>query len=464
MVGELPELNHYVVHWSYSDTISILHCQLISEVFARDLMLFLPFLGVHRPKPNKTKSMHLFGPSQSYQTNGPLLRPAVSLTSSIYCRKCRKSLSPDVASKVKNSLSRCRILQKLLRIRLNTSFFLKHCMRIMITLARLLGLRRDRNQWGSLSSSIGEPTDFVQNGKYPCWQAVGPVRETWDRLGPEIKDCVENSCTYGPPLRYGIYMIGRTKDSPTPTILICSTDAIARRDMRKAILESGMLERYPPIELDEADELPDLMAQRNIEPTFPQNSNLGEETIVLSSPLDDAFGRRLFIPRRDSNSLRPATAGPILYVNDKIYQLTVGHAFLEFGDEAPYETLSSSSGDCDFNGQSNSEDGDSYAKDKSYIISKEAISHDNCRHASNDVCTKLREDSSSSCPAPSSLGAASQPLLPSGVDLIDLSGSLVERMNECIDDCLLLSVLVRSPKGPLFTRRFRLVAATPNLV
>jgi hypothetical protein len=48
--------------------------------------------------------------------------------------------------------------------------------------------------------------------------------------------------------------------------------------------------------------------------------------------------------------------------------------------------------------------------------------------------------------------------------LIDLSGSLVERMNECIDDYLLLSVLVRSPKGPLFTRRFRLVAATPNLV
>ena len=54
--------------------------------------------------------------------------------------------------------------------------------------------------------------------------------------------------------------------------------------------------------------------------------------MVLTPPQDKPFGRRLFIPKQDGSSLRPATAGPILYINGKIYQLTVGHAFMEPGD------------------------------------------------------------------------------------------------------------------------------------
>ena len=94
--------------------------------------------------------------------------------------------------------------------------------------------------------------------------------------------------------------------------------------------------------------------------------------VLTSSPLDNAFGRRLFIPRRDGGSLRPATAGPILHINGKIYQLTVGHAFWEVEDFAPFETRSSSLDDCDFDGQSDSEDDDSCAnlemKDKGNLI------------------------------------------------------------------------------------------------
>jgi hypothetical protein len=146
--------------------------------------------------------------------------------------------------------------------------------RAMTTLARFFGFRRDRSQWENLRTSIGERRELVQNGRYTVWEAVGPVRETWKRLGPEIKDYVETSCKYGPSLSFGIYMIGRTEDRAAPKILICSTDPMARKEVRKAIRGSGIMSRYPPIGLGDTGRLPDLMAREDIEPTFPSDLNL----------------------------------------------------------------------------------------------------------------------------------------------------------------------------------------------
>jgi hypothetical protein len=142
--------------------------------------------------------------------------------------------------------------------------------------------------------------------------------------------------------------------------------------------------------------------------------------MVLSSPLDNAFGRCLLIPRRDGGPLRPTTAGPILHINDKIYQLTLGHAFWELDDVVSFETRSSSLDDCDIDGQSDSEDGDSCANlemtDKGNLIFKNMLFHNNCGPTGNEICAKL-QDSSSSGPESSSSTAASQTSLPSGVDL-----------------------------------------------
>ena len=286
----------------------------------------------------------------------------------------------------------------------------------MTTLARLFGFRRDRSQWENPKSSIGDWRGPVQNGKYTCWNAVGPVRETWNsRLGPEIKNFIRDSCKYGPLLIVEIYMIGRTEDSAVPRILICSTDPVARKEVRRAILKSGILNEYPLIGLGDTSGLPDHLAQEDIEPTFSSNSTPGEEIIVLSSPLDNAFGRRLFIPRRDGGSLRPATAGPILYINDKIYQLTVGHAFSELDDDALSEMRPSNMDDCDFDGQSDSEDEDSCPEDKGNTVFREMLLDKNCSPIGNHVCAKLHD--SSSGPESSSSTAASKTLLPSDVDL-----------------------------------------------
>lgn len=285
---------------------------------------------------------------------------------------------------------------------------------------RLLGFRRDRDrsQWENPRTSIGEWRGVVREGRYTCWEAVGPVRETWARLGPEIKDYIETSCKYGPALSLEIYMIGRSEATAAPKILICSTDVTARKEVRRAIMGSGIMNNYPPIGLGDTAKLPDLLAQEDIEASFLTTSKLSNETVVLSPTWDKPFGRRLFIPRRDGSPLRPATAAPILHINGKIYQLTVGHAFSELDDGASNEARSSSLDDCDFDGQDDS-DGDSSADldmaVKANLKFKDGHFHSNFGPTGIEMGT-ISQDSSSQNPESSS-ATARQSLGSAAVDL-----------------------------------------------
>ena len=124
------------------------------------------------------------------------------------------------------------------------------------------------------------------------------------------------------------------KKTAAPQILVCSVDKKARDQVLRAIERSDIMNLHPAIGLGQISSLGELkrLSEDDIEYILSYNSNTGNETVVLTAALDKPFGRRLFIPKRDGSSLRPATAGPILYINGKTYQLTVGHAFLEFGD------------------------------------------------------------------------------------------------------------------------------------
>jgi hypothetical protein len=232
----------------------------------------------------------------------------------------------------------------------------------MIRIARFLGIGRDRRQWENPRSSIGERREVFTNkkGTFTCWEAVGPVRDTWNRLRPEIKEYVEIKCEPGPALRLEIYMIGRTEDTAAPKILICSQNPVARKGARKAIKGSGILDNHPGIGLGDSPRPPGenslgRLAQEDLESSFLQVSYLTGETVVLSNPSDNAFGRRLLILKPNGGQ-RLATAGPILHINGKVYQLTVGHAFSDNGDL--FEATSSSLDECDFDGQTDSEEDD----------------------------------------------------------------------------------------------------------
>ncbi|KAH7309936.1 hypothetical protein BKA65DRAFT_370516, partial [Rhexocercosporidium sp. MPI-PUGE-AT-0058] len=208
--------------------------------------------------------------------------------------------------------------------------------------------------WPNPRNSIGERIAVFRGGKYTCWEAIGPAREVWTRLSKAIKEHIPNTKDKE-RLSMMFYMIGKTEETAAPYVLICG-QATARKLVRDAIRASKVLDDYPGIGLGDKSKPPDLLAQDDIEWSFPLDSNAPKETSVLTAPLDNPFGRRLFIPMQDSEFLRPATAGPIIYVNGDVYQLTAGHAFLDFGNFSPSGSGPSDDDEIDFDGQSDSEE------------------------------------------------------------------------------------------------------------
>jgi hypothetical protein len=299
----------------------------------------------------------------------------------------------------------------------------------MIRIAKFLRIGKARHQWENPRSSIGEQRGTFRNkkGTFICWDAVGPVRDLWNRLRPEIKEYVDEECEYGPALILEIYMIGRTEETAAPKILICSQNPTARRGARKAIKGSGILNDHPGIGLGDSPRppgedfpFPRRLAQEDLESGSLQVSFLGDETVVLSNPSDNAFGRRLFIPKPNGGQ-RLATAGPILHINGKVYQLTVGHAFLDLDDGNLFEATSSSLDDCDFDGQSDSEEEDSVTTpetaDKGKSNDVLLPNQHNIYSFSGSETNAESQSSTLPVPASSSSAAMDHPLILSNTDV-----------------------------------------------
>jgi hypothetical protein len=303
----------------------------------------------------------------------------------------------------------------------------------MIRIVRFFGIGRERRRWENPRSSIGERREVFTNkrGTFTCWEAVGSVREKWNRLRPEIKEHVERACESGPALRLEIFMIGRTEDTAAPKVLICSQDSTVRRGARKAIEESGILDSYPGFGLGDSPRPPGegssfagRLAQEDIESGPLQISYLGDETVVLATSSDNAFGRRLYIDK-GKGGRRPATAGPILHINGKIYQLTVGHAFLELENSDLFEAVSASLDDCDFDGQSDSDEGNSGAtpemtdrgKSREVLLPSR---HDICKFTGNETGGEL-QGSDFPIPTSSSSAVTDYTLLLSNTDVFTQS-------------------------------------------
>jgi len=201
---------------------------------------------------------------------------------------------------------------------------------------KILKRDRERGPWPNPKASIGSPVGKLPDGKSTYWVAKGPAREVWKHLGCEIRNCIQNgACEYGSAiLSVELYMFGVTEETAAPQILVCSVDKKARDQVLRAIEKSDIMKSHPTIGLGQISSLGELkrLSEDEVEYILSCNPNTGNEIVVLTAALDKPFGRRLFIPKHDGSSLRPATAGPILYINGKTYQLTVGHAFLESGD------------------------------------------------------------------------------------------------------------------------------------
>ena len=199
---------------------------------------------------------------------------------------------------------------------------------------------KDRNLWPEPELSIG--TWYRTMGSSECWEAVGQAREMFITLSKEIKVLLEKRSEYlgkSEPIphsiTFGMYMIGRKKESANPTIIFSCKQVGPRKRAREIIKESEVLNNYPGVKLGdttyppEFDQAPKLLA---IDDVVIDTSGMDEvKKTVLCHSSGDLCGRQIFVRGYNGSdtSLRKATTGAIFVSQRKYLCLTVAHAFRE---------------------------------------------------------------------------------------------------------------------------------------
>ncbi|KAK0701974.1 hypothetical protein B0T26DRAFT_682061 [Lasiosphaeria miniovina] len=216
-------------------------------------------------------------------------------------------------------------------------------------------------KWKDPKESIGGWIGSLKKGRYQCWYSIGPAREAYSRMAPIVANFVGSCQKSADDVDFGMYMIGYREDKAAPRLLVFSKNINARKTIRKNIKDSKILDAYPGIGLGDATALPgrkpiQRAARGDIEKILPLDCDTRGERVVLIEGSETAAGKRIYIVDPEDFSLRPATSGPFVFVNDTWCQLTVAHAF----HKSPYQKGSEevADDDCDFDGLSESEDED----------------------------------------------------------------------------------------------------------
>ncbi|KAF5646682.1 uncharacterized protein FTJAE_1972 [Fusarium tjaetaba] len=227
-------------------------------------------------------------------------------------------------------------------------------------------LRLKEGKWDNPEDSIGTFIGYLRGGRYSCWEAAGPARQAFRELSPDIKDFLETSSI--PPteiVSWSMYMIGHNERNAAPKLLICSTDAKTRKNIRQLIKDSNIMGKYPGIGLGDVSSLPDRpvireLSREAIEALLPFGCI--RDGAVLADGSEPALGKRIFVVNPYDFSLRPATTGPIILQDGKCYQLTVAHAFRYTREVELSPGRQMAEDDCDFDGMSDTErdDGSQY--------------------------------------------------------------------------------------------------------
>lgn len=251
----------------------------------------------------------------------------------------------------------------------------------MIGLQRLKSFTQ-RSPWPDPERSVG--VRWCSLGKNSCWEATGPAQEIAAKVLCKIKDVLESQHEYlneGVCIRrvllFGLYMVGRAKAQARPTILFSCENKMQRQRAMKAVRESAILDEYPGVCLGESSRPPRLSREpqqlgvlnqlnetsdggeegtsstedepeeswrfpisstqrfqsdnreRNIEMTDETNSsNLLNNMVYYVSPLGGVHGISIII--KDFTNKAPArqsTVGGFIYIGERLFGLTVAHAF-----------------------------------------------------------------------------------------------------------------------------------------
>lgn len=222
-------------------------------------------------------------------------------------------------------------------------------------------LRHRTGKWDNPVESLGPYIGLLNAARYQCWEASGKAREAFQQLSPEIKELLEASnIPPGETVSWSIYMVGRTEQTASPKVLICSTEKKTRKHILKLIKESKIMSEHPGIGLGDISALPDRqvikeLARDAIQTLLPPGHDA--EGAILAEDTEPSMGMRLFVVDSDNCSLYPITAGPLLMLGNAFCLLTAAHTFkrLATGGEVCGDRELGID-DCSFDGMSDEDD------------------------------------------------------------------------------------------------------------
>lgn len=233
----------------------------------------------------------------------------------------------------------------------------------VLTSGSLRSFRRRKPQpWPNPKQSLGEMIE-TKKIKQKVWVAEGPALELFEtQIRPQIEQLLHNiEPSHCAPLLLTFYMIGKTEMRAFPIIMICCWDGKVRKDAEIAIRESDILQRFPQIGLGNSDT--PLDANGSVAPVTGElsESHMDAQVFEIHSSEDPMIGRRLRIVNKTEGKemVRFATGGPFVRVEQHMYQLTAFHVGQGNADTVPFPRLGFDHDDCEYDGQSDTEDDES---------------------------------------------------------------------------------------------------------
>lgn len=190
-------------------------------------------------------------------------------------------------------------------------------------------------------------------GDYFCWEATGVARATFIQIADEIKSHLEKVSESVPQaVTWTMYMIGKTRETAEPIILFCCRELASRKQVRTAVEESGILQRYPGVRVGDASRPPDFDqlvqlagglfgSPPHVESMFggsPHVESIPRELEFRCEPDGDVYasrltdeievvmGKRLLVTSFETLT-RQATIGGIVHCGSRYFYLTANHVF-----------------------------------------------------------------------------------------------------------------------------------------
>lgn len=184
---------------------------------------------------------------------------------------------------------------------------------------------------------------YCKMGNNECWEAIGPIQDLFRQISIEIKRCLREC---GPPedaiVTWSLYMVGRTRDTTVPTILICSSKKKVRKMVRVLIEENRVLDQWTSLgfNIGDCSIAPDHYRMPSSNDTVQRLSSdeysIGGASTTSAITVTPVWcrstaiepGMKIFFkPTLDSDETQFATIGSIFSANGKYYATTVGHLF-----------------------------------------------------------------------------------------------------------------------------------------